>query len=109
MKTQTIILTLILALNITPLFANKGTGDPVKTVYSKTETTVNLTDLVPSVPREADFSDAIETNPCPETFLFNLIPVTPWEADFEDTVYNQPPDLKTLAPTTPEQADFSDQ
>lgn len=109
MKTPTIILTLVLSMNINLFFANNGTGDPVKTVFPKTETTVKLTDLAPSLPKEADFTDAVEIAPIPEDLLLNLAPVTPREADFEDTETNRPMDFKTLAPVMPKHADFSDQ
>ncbi|MCK9421421.1 MAG: hypothetical protein M0Q38_02375 [Bacteroidales bacterium] len=109
MKTPTIILIFLLAININMLFANNGAGDPVKTVFPKTETTVKLTDLAPSLPKEADFTDAIENEPFYEKLLLDLTPVTPREADFEDNETDRPMNIKTFAPVMPEYADFSDQ
>ncbi len=66
-----------------------------------------VSELTPSIPMMADFSDGA---PDAETSTLILAPVTPIEADFEDgneTLSASP--TKTLAPVTPADADFADQ
>jgi len=109
MKTTTLFLTLLLAMNISLLSANTATGDPLKTIYTKPGTTSHLTNLAPSCPKEADFSDDISTLNDIEAMLPSLTPSTPEEAAFEDPDARMLIDMKSLTPDIPAEADFNDQ
>ncbi|MCK9204221.1 MAG: hypothetical protein M0P58_07275 [Bacteroidales bacterium] len=109
MKTTSIILALLLTLNVPFLFASNMSGDPLKNITAKTEITVKLPDLAPVLPKEADFSDQIETVSLDDADNFNLVPSLPKEAEFEETGLSYPADLNILMPKTPKSADFSDQ
>lgn len=110
MKTITLILTALLALNVGSLFADnvpdgKGKQEPVAI-----EIRIHMESLVPDLPRIADFSDGIlvisfsdETD--------SLRPELPAEATFEDQLPLSDPSsdpmlVRRLAPTLPGEADF---
>jgi len=109
MKTTTLLLTILLAMNISLLSAGNTTGDPVKTNYTKPETTSHLPNLTPYLPKEADFSDDVYTQNNLETMLPCLTPSTPAEAEFEDPDTRMLVNIKSLTPDIPAEAEFNDQ
>ena len=97
--TATIVIAAALALQVNVLFAG---NDINSTAVSNANTTITLTSLVPTVPVEATFEDAVTT-----IDFASLAPLTPTEAQFEDISYESVAALN-LAPLTPSVADFED-
>ncbi len=99
MKTITLLLAAFFSLQFSVLFAS----NPVNKLNLKTEINIaDLTNLVPTTPLEADFSDVV---PVAHTDLFNLAPAIPLEADFNDSpdeIFNLP----TFNSMLPKVADF---
>lgn len=93
MKTITIIITAVLALNVSLL--NASTPNPTRPVT--TPNTISI--LAPVVPMEATFSDSII-----EMDYSVLAPAVPAEANFEDTILVN--DNLALLPEVPAEADF---
>jgi len=108
MKTTTFILTALLTLQFSVLHAGTLSGDLSKTTDHNTETLLTFPGLVPSVPRVADFSDAV-TDTALQVDLTLLSPAVPVEADFEESLVSDTLTTDHLLPTTPDEADFSDQ
>jgi hypothetical protein len=101
MKTSTITLTAILALNISLLFAGNDCTLPPASPVKGVSTTINI---CPTTPKEASFGDTYET-----LDLSLVAPVTPQEADFNDPAPEGTNDtLARLAPVTPKVAAFDD-
>lgn len=126
MKATTIIITAVLSLQISVLFAGNHEISPIvnnETVSYDMRTLVPVTPdeatfedvnllsdftfdfltLAPVTPTEADFSDIV---PEKNIDLTILVPVAPAEADFNDIIENQAVDFTSLAPVTPIEADF---
>ncbi|MCX6250222.1 MAG: hypothetical protein NTX61_05665 [Bacteroidetes bacterium] len=121
MKTTTIILAAIFALQVNFLFAaNDGVPlksgaelnynssmilapvTPKEATFEDLSFSYEFSVLAPVTPTEAFFEDAIE-----EVININLVPVTPFEADFND----EPAEFinaHSLAPVIPIAADFDE-
>jgi len=98
MKTTTIIIAAVLALQVNVLFA----GNESASAPAATENT--LIALAPATPVEATFEDF-----SPVTIAVRILaPVVPMEAEFEDVVPEPIIDVASLAPATPAEADFND-
>lgn len=99
------ILAAILGLQFNTLFAAVNfTKSTVEPGYG-----FNNAMLMPSTPSEATFEDVAEAAdgaPTTEINLINLAPVTPKEADFEDGILPAEISPDHLAPVTPREADF---
>ena len=108
MKTTTFILTALLSLQLSVLNAGTFSGDLIKTTDHNTETLLTFPGLVPSVPRVADFSDAV-TDTALQVDLTLLSPAVPVVADFEESLISDSLTTNHLQPITPDEADFSDQ
>jgi hypothetical protein len=119
MKTLTIIIIVILALQSNMLLA---AGSRPVTHYSGTSSDTGLEYLSPEIPMEATFEEAslvidysalAPSIPLTACFsepaagispMLNLAPVLPKTADFQDTVNTD--DYRYLAPVVPAAADF---
>jgi hypothetical protein len=117
MKTTTLILAAVLALQVNILFAgNDVASAPATNSYSSvslapvtpTEATfeesivTEMNALMPVTPTEATFEDA-----APEMVSITaLAPAPPAEADFGDAVLQMPSNTDSLAPVSPPEADF---
>jgi hypothetical protein len=104
LKAITLILTTVLALNFSSLFAaNEG---PVFNLNDATITTL-FPFLAPTTPAEATYEEGFDlgTNTID---LFSLEPVMPKEADFNDMLQDENVSMKDLTPVTPVEADFTD-
>jgi hypothetical protein len=137
MKTKSIILAAVLTLTASMLFAgndivinriaNENTSvtlaaiapvTPTEATFEEVSTvTIDFANLAPSLPLEADFSDAIPVTPAEASFeeistviidLANLAPSLPLEADFSDAAPAENIDMTNLAPAAPAEADFND-
>lgn len=122
MKTKSIILAAVLTLTASMLFAgndivinriaNENTSvtlaaiapvTPTEATFEEVSTvTIDFANLAPSLPLEADFSDAA---PAENIDMTNLAPAAPVEADFNDSVEISI-DINSLAPSTPFVAEF---
>jgi hypothetical protein len=108
MKTKIQILTALLVMNLTLLYAGDPKINIMKADLNKENISFNRTDLAPVTPKEAFFNDS-EAQPVSEISF--LAPITPKEAIFED--YNEEffiqslsQILKKIAPETPDEAEF---
>jgi len=99
MKATTIIIAAALTLSVNVLFAN---NENPSAPAANANTTIALTSLIPSIPMEADFEDAVAM-----VDFSVLAPVTPVEAQFEDMTYEMVSALN-LAPVTPSTADVDE-
>ena len=101
MKANKYILTAFLILSSAFLFADGHDRITMKSNENTVTVVIDMVSLMPSVPKEATFSELEML--FPESTV-NLAPVTPDEATFEDSY--EPFDLSRLAPETPAEADF---
>ena len=106
MKTTIVILTTLLALNASLIFAHNSTYYAMKAEPVKIEITIDLDKLIPAMQILAEFNDGTEYIAIPETKLMKLAPITPRVADFEENNSLSPVDIEKLAPSTPAEADF---
>jgi hypothetical protein len=95
MKT-TMILTAVLLLNVTVLFAGKNTNI---TTSASEAPAISLNNLAPVTPKEATFEETVVD-------FTNLAPITPKEADFEENTDTLNIYIQSLAPVNPAIADF---
>jgi hypothetical protein len=122
MKTITITIAAILALQVNVLFAgninsydtpvtNENSSNlmnslapttPLEASFEDDATLTDYTLLAPITPTEAGFEDM----PPEMTSIINLAPVTPTVANFEDDIDTITLDLIAVSPTTPAEADF---
>jgi hypothetical protein len=100
MKSTTIIIAAVLALQMNILFA--GSKSSYETPVTNENSPLSLISLAPITPLEATFDDNATL-----TVYDVLAPVTPTEATFEDMPYEMAPAID-LAPVTPAVADFED-
>jgi hypothetical protein len=99
MKTMTLTIAAVLALQVNVLFAgNDNAPAPVKNENSA----INMALLAPVTPLEATFEDLTPVNE-----LAGLVPVPPTEATFED-FSGEMVSLNDLAPAIPVVAEFED-
>jgi hypothetical protein len=137
MKTKSTIIAAILTITTTILFAendivsnriaNENTSaslaaiapvTPIEATFEEVSTVIiDFATLAPSMPLEADFSDAIPVIPTEASFedvctsiidLAILAPSLPLEADFSDAAPAANIDMTILAPAAPVEADFND-
>jgi hypothetical protein len=127
MKTLTIIITAILSLQISTLFAgsdcpiDKSSIDnkasycvslaptaPLEATFEDEEMILDLSKYAPSTPKEATFEDESETEGISAELLKSVAPSVPAQADFNDDDTVQSADLGLLAPKAPAEADFTD-
>jgi hypothetical protein len=99
MKATTIIIGAALTLTVNVLFAG---NDINSTPVANASATITRSSLVPTVPVEATFDDAVTT-----IDFASLAPVMPTEAQFEDLSYEMVSALN-LAPVTPLTADVDE-
>jgi hypothetical protein len=99
MKTLTIIITAVLALQVNILLA----GNAISLPATAESSTITLSSLAPTAPMEATFDDASLTND-----YAALVPIIPMEASFEDAAAEQMM-LINIAPVIPTVAGFDDE
>lgn len=108
MKTNIFLITILLALNTSLLVASIYNHHPAKAVPERIEATINLNNLIASIPSTDEFNDGTEFKPTPELMITNLAPVTPSVADFEDAAFSTPIDIEKLSPEPPIESEFEE-
>lgn len=108
MKTNIFLITVLLALNTSLLVASISKHHPAKAVPAKIEATINLNNLITSIPSTVEFNDGAEYKPAPELIITNLAPVTPRVAEFEEATLSTPIDIEKLSPEPPKESEFEE-
>ncbi len=99
MKTTLYIITFLLTLSFSTLYAGEG---------SAPSRTASAGELTPMVPKEVTF-DVVSDDPVLVRWLLKVLaPSTPKVADFNEAAIADTLDMKSLLPTVPMEADFDD-
>ncbi len=108
MKTTFQILTILLSMHSSFLFANISNDGNEKKDVKKVTISICFNNSISVAPLAADLRAGSGLTANPEILIANLVPVTPTEADFEENDYAAKLDISTLTISIPTVLDFEE-